>query len=84
MSSPQNIGAGTCVSLNRFVYGMDFNQKYIIVLQGQPPEDDAIYDIQIFSLNTIQVVRTITAVRSTAAAGKYCEIRSFLDRRKKR
>jgi hypothetical protein len=74
MKSPQNISVGICVSLNGFVYGMDFNEKYITVLLGRPPEDNTrvikrsplydsdntIYDIQIFSLSTIQFVRTMT------------------------
>jgi hypothetical protein len=59
MSSPQNISKGHSVHLNRFCFGMDFNDKYIVVPVGEPLEDDTTNDIQIFSLSTLEVVRTI-------------------------
>ena len=59
MSSPQNIITGHSVHLNRFCYGMDFNEKYIVVPVRDPLEDDTTDDIQIFSLSTLEVVRTI-------------------------
>ena len=58
MSSPQNISEGTCVALNRFCYGIDFNEKYIVVpIEGVCEEDEC--DVQLFSLSTLEVVRTL-------------------------
>ena len=60
MSSPQNITVGTCVSLNRFCNGMDFNEKYIVVPMMQPlNSDDDDCDIQLYSLSTLELVRTL-------------------------
>jgi hypothetical protein len=75
MSSPQNISEGTCVMLNGYGCGLDFNDEYIIV-QKMPPcsedsceesdcdgcdccEEPEIYDIQLLCLTTLEVVRTL-------------------------
>ena len=58
MSSPQNISEGTRVTLNRYCYGIDFNEKYVVVpVEGASEEDEC--DIQLFSPSTLEVVRTL-------------------------
>ena len=41
MSSPQNISEGTCVMLNGYGCGLDFNDKYIIVQKLPPCSEDS-------------------------------------------
>ena len=58
MSSPQNISEGTRVALNRYCYGIDFNEKYVVVpVEGASEEDEC--DIHLFSPSTLEVVRTL-------------------------
>ena len=61
MSNPQNISAGTRVTLNQFCFGMDFNEKYIVVPMGEERGlyNYPIHEIVLFSLNTLEVIRKI-------------------------
>ena len=61
MSNPQNISAGTRVTLNQFCFGMDFNEKYIVVPMGEEQwlYNYPIHEIVLFSLNTLEVIRKI-------------------------
>ena len=66
MSSPQNISLGTCIALNDWCYGVDFNEKYIVVPIANPLHwtQGAQYpaDIRVYSLSTLEVVRTLNGV----------------------
>ena len=66
MSDPQNISVGTCVALNAVCLGVDLNEKYIVVPMDNPlhvtqgPRYPA--DIRLYSLSTLEVVRTLNGV----------------------
>jgi len=62
MSNPQNISAVlTRVTLNQFCFGMDFNERYIVVPMGEKQwlYNYPIHEIVLFSLNTLEVIRKI-------------------------
>jgi hypothetical protein len=59
MSSPQNISAANRVTLNQFRFGMDFNERYIVVPMGEERGlyNYRVHEIALFSFNTLEVIR---------------------------
>jgi hypothetical protein len=67
MSSPQNISVGICVDLNDRCFGIDFNEKYIVVSMADPLpwiQDGVEYqaDVRVYSLSTLEIVWILNSV----------------------
>lgn len=58
MTSPQDIDSGISVALDCCCYGMDFNDKYIVVPTDHCHLDDG-FAVKLFSFDTLEVVRTL-------------------------
>jgi hypothetical protein len=58
MTSPQDIDAGISVALNCCCFGMDFNDKYIVVPTDSCQTDDS-FAVKLFSFDTLEVVRIL-------------------------
>jgi hypothetical protein len=62
MSDPQNIRTDSFVALDAECYGVDFNEKYIVVPNQVPFPMVIPADISLYSLSTLEFVRKLEGV----------------------